>query len=197
MRTLGHVLTHILVYSLACIGAVCLMTGCQKHARNAGQESDALVGAPPSRQQDPFASRVLPPESAKAPTSGLMDLPADRSKTPRPALAKEARPTQIPESEPVAMVAPDPITPDEIKTPQGGPIQRCFSCVQICPMSDQSGNCSESKEDVICGWGTSSAQSDARKLAQAECNATLDMAREMPRFSRIDGACPAASCVPD
>lgn len=186
-----------LVYGLTCIGVVCVMTGCQKHARNAEQEGDALVGAPPSRQQDPFASRVLPPESAKAPTSGLMELPADRSKTPRPALAREARPAQIPDAEPVAVIAPEPTIPDEIKDPQSPPVQRCFSCVQICPMSDQSGDCSQSKEDVICGWGTSSARSDARKLAQAECDATLDMAREMPRFSRIDGACPAASCVAD
>lgn len=68
---------------------------------------------------------------------------------------------------------------------------RCFSCVKICPETDPTCRYSD---DVICGWGVHPEESTAARLAEAECEGALDVAREMPRFSSIDGACPAATC---
>ncbi len=183
------------VWSVTLVLAITLLTtGCPTHTQSPRDESDELVGAPPSQQQDPFASQVRPPDSARAPSTGMMDVEqAERGQTPRPALVKEARPEQVPKKDVVA--APAPVKPDGVEPMEA--LHKCFSCVQICPASDRSGDCSQSKEDVICGWGTSSSEPDARKLARAECDATLDMAREMPRFSRIDGSCPRATCTLD
>jgi len=104
-------------------------------------------------------------------------LPRDRTQTPRPALVTETEPEDI----------------EAIPEPPGG-MHRCFSCVKVCSVSDPTPDCSASAEDIICGWGTSEELPDAREMARAECDATLDMAREMPRFSRIEGECPVASC---
>lgn len=68
---------------------------------------------------------------------------------------------------------------------------RCFSCVKICPEADRA---CERGDDVICGWGVHPDQSTASKLATAECDGALDVARQMPKFSTISGACPRATC---
>jgi hypothetical protein len=103
------------------------------------------------------------------------------------------------ESEVVASRKPEPSASEAEKTraaeaseqdkqPRG---VRCFSCVRICPIE---GDCASAKKDVICGWGTHSTRSQAARLARAECDATLDMARQMPVWSRIEGSCPPATC---
>jgi len=68
---------------------------------------------------------------------------------------------------------------------------RCFSCVKICPETDP--NCRRS-DDVICGWGVHPEEGTASRLATAECDGALDVARDMPRFSTISGDCPRATC---
>lgn len=206
---------HILRQSLCVCLLLSILVGCSSSdaARKDDSSGDELIGAPPSRDRDPFASQALPPESARAPTSGRMDidpssLPEDRSLTPRPATAQPAAPSKehVEEAEressrppSSAVVTPPPAVEDPEVTaspsPRGTPPHRCFSCVRICPATDTTGDCSDSKEDMICGWGTALDEYEATKLARAQCDAALDMAREMPRFSRIDGACPVASCM--
>lgn len=137
---------------------------------------------------------------------------AEPETTPEVKPEPEVRTTPVvepePVSEPVAEVKPAPVVeppvavaarvePTTPKTtpPVEAPSQpQCFSCVRICAQSDPSEDCSQSAEDMICGWGTSDRESDARRLAQAQCDAVLDMARQMPRWRSIDGECPAASC---
>lgn len=68
---------------------------------------------------------------------------------------------------------------------------QCFSCVRICPTAR---GCDNTDEDVICGWGTHADAAQARQVARAQCDATLDLARQMPVWSRIDGQCPPATC---
>ncbi|MFB6351617.1 MAG: hypothetical protein ABEN55_02940 [Bradymonadaceae bacterium] len=77
---------------------------------------------------------------------------------------------------------------------------QCFSCVRICPVSSGSGeaggaaDCGGNERDVICGWGVHSEKASARRLATAECNGALDMARRMKTWSRIEGKCPEPTC---
>lgn len=129
-------------------------------------ESDGedIIGRPPARTEDPFSVTALPPPDAIAPVKGSID------ETP---------------IEPTAPAGPARPRPDGQR--------QCFSCVRVCPLSDLSPDCSESREDMICGWGAGDEEA-ARTLARAECNAALDMAREMPRWSSIDGSCPVATC---
>ena len=76
--------------------------------------------------------------------------------------------------------------------PKSSPGQvQCFSCVKICAVDDP--RC-EGSEDVICGWGVDLAREEASKMASAQCDGALDLARETPRWGRIEGDCPAATC---
>ena len=73
--------------------------------------------------------------------------------------------------------------------------EACFSCVRICPIDDLgNATCTEGSEDLICGWGSHENREDARRTARAHCDSSLDMARHMPNYSRIDGECPPATC---
>ena len=177
---------------VAALLALCALTSCYGPRSQRDGAGEDLIGAPPPAEHDPFASQVRPPDSARAPTSGTFDLaPADFSAVPQPASAIEAEPT--PTNTPPRAQGERAASGD--KSPDLP--HKCFSCVRICPLSDRSGDCSQSREDVICGWGTSPTETEAQRVARAECDATLDMAREMPRFSRIEGACPEARCAID
>ena len=171
--------------------ALCALTSCYGPRSPRDGAGEDLIGEPPPAEHDPFASQVRPPDSARAPTSGTFDIaPSDSSALPEPASVIEA--------EPIPLITP-PRAQGERASGEEPPKlpHKCFSCVQICPLSDRSGDCSQSREDVICGWGTSPTETEAQRVARAECDATLDMAREMPRFSRIEGACPEARCAID
>jgi len=147
--------------------------------------TDEIVGRPPTSDDDPFANKALPADAIPASTSGTVGEPGrDPDRNPdnpptedtAPAVAREAEPTEKPEN---------------VEDERG---YRCFSCVRICPDSDPTPDCSNTPENIICGWGASDVEPDAKRLARAECDATLDLARGMPRYSRIDGACPKATC---
>ncbi|MEM1348254.1 MAG: hypothetical protein AAGI01_06860, partial [Myxococcota bacterium] len=112
---------------------------------------------------------TLPAEAVAAPTSGLL---------------VEER--ELPE--------PEASVPDPPPVDAKGPAHQCYSCVRICPKSDATSDCRRSKEDLICGWGAGEEREAAVQLARAECDAALNLVRETPRFSRIDGACPPAAC---
>lgn len=153
------------------------------------------VEAPAPPEREPVVEPVLPepplPEPVVEPVEPVVEAlveptepvvaavepPPERSQAPVPALVTEAEPEDV-------EAMPEP----------SNDLHRCFSCVKVCSASDPTTDCSASAEDIICGWGTSEELPDARKMARAECDATLDMAREMPRFSRIEGECPVASC---
>lgn len=201
-----------LVCALACALAACT-TSKQDTAPD-----EEIIGRPPDRAEDPFAADVLPPEAVRAEASGTIGEPEPAEPTPEP-VEPDPDPVAVepaPEPDPVAAEpepAPDPdpepsprdetsrpaamasrAQPDRDPEPVDDGLFRCFSCVRICLLTDDTPGCSNSPEDLICGWGTSMDERDARELAQRECDATLDMVREMPRFSRIEGSCPPASC---
>ena len=146
------------------------------------ESADEIIGRPPPKDDDPFANRALPADAVPASSSGTVgDTDPGKTEPPaeervEPAVAKKAEPERQPENV------------------QNQPGYRCFSCVRICPDSDPTPDCSRTPENIIWGWGTSDRETDARSLARAECDATLDLARGMPRYSRIDGGCPAATC---
>lgn len=68
--------------------------------------------------------------------------------------------------------------------------EQCFSCVRICPLE---GRC-DADADVVCGWGTGPGREAAQLRARTECDAALDVLRRGDEWSRVEGACPAASC---
>jgi hypothetical protein len=164
---------------------ILLLTACTSGPAARGEEGDDIIGKPPPKTEDPFSVTALPPPDARAPATGAINAPA----TPP---ARES--THAPKPEPVTPPAPKPDAAPAARVEPAKELPQCFSCVRICPITDLSPDCSESREDVICGWGAGEDEDAARKLARAECNAALDMAREMPRFSSIDGSCPVASC---
>ncbi|MGM0555081.1 MAG: hypothetical protein ACQEVA_01770 [Myxococcota bacterium] len=112
----------------------------------------------------------------------------DAESEPEP--ESQPEPESKPEPEPLASRTPPESSPKAQDAPEPSGV-RCFSCVKICPLE---GDCASAKKDVICGWGTHSTRDQAARLARAECDATLDMARQMPVWSRIEGSCPAATC---
>ncbi|TXD39047.1 hypothetical protein FRC98_01185 [Lujinxingia vulgaris] len=69
----------------------------------------------------------------------------------------------------------------------------CFSCVKLCEPGDLTPECSESPEDLICGWGAHPDDIAARERARAHCEATLDLARRDKGYP-IEGQCPPATC---
>lgn len=188
-RTLPHILTSVLLVLPAC-----------RTSGAGAEDAEQIVGAPPPREEDPFIG-ALPPEAEPAPARGTVGPSADPAPEPEPEPDSEPEPDPEPDREP----EPEPEEPSrpavaaraEPDEPEPAPppdVHRCFSCVRVCPLSDQTADCSASAEDIICGWGTSPEREDARLMAQGECDATLDMARQMPRWSRIEGSCPEASC---
>lgn len=158
---------------------------------------DEIIGRPPPTDDDPFANKALPADAVPASSSGTVGAPDVEVSEPetRPEAKPEVKPEAKPETKPVEPAVAkkaEPVREPESVQPQPG--FRCFSCVRICPDSDPTPDCSRTPENIICGWGTSDEERDAKRLARAECDATLDLARGMPRYSRIDGGCPAATC---
>ncbi|AWV90464.1 hypothetical protein [Bradymonas sediminis] len=146
----------------------------------------------PTETAKPEIRAEEPPRPEAPPTPAAKVIP--------PMVKPEKAPAITPPDEPKVEVAPrgelaavvKPTPPKTRPAPPKSPeAPQCFSCVKICPLS---GDCAAGDEDIICGWGTQKQASVAKKLAQAQCDATLDMARQMPVWSRIDGQCPPATC---
>lgn len=155
--------------------------GCSTPKEREDKGAGQIVGAPPSAADDPYFIAFKPEEAVEVSAAGELE-PSDELEAqeteaePRTtALDAQARPAE--ESGP-----PPPAEPAS---------EQCFSCVRICPEGQ---SCDEYKEDIICGWGAHKDAALAQKLAKAECDATLDLARQMPVWSRIDGECPQATC---
>lgn len=175
-------------------------TGCSlfkpQQATPPAQEN--LIGRPPTPEQDdPLFARALPAEAIPAEPSGRIGTDAPKETDAQGPVPKEEPslaashsiepPLTGPEVEPE--IAPE-LEPKAERQPPA-----CFSCVQICPL-DQRGrpNCQDRADDLICGWGSHPDADIARETAKIHCDATLDMARQLPNYSDISGSCPIATC---
>lgn len=184
--------------TLALLCASCLSACTTSKAPE--RASDEIMGRPPAIAEDPFAHRVLPADAVRVEARGTIGEPATPTWSPnqpdpsKPELSEpevsEPEDAVVPQTEVAVATRSEPLDPPTLE-PTG---HRCFSCVRICAESDRTVGCTRSAQDIICGWGTSDSAEEAMALARAECDATLDMARGMPLYSRIDGQCPAASC---
>jgi hypothetical protein len=161
-----------------------VVTGCVTGAPPARTERAGLIGAPPTATEDPFAERTLPSEAARAPTSGMIGDEDARNGAAAPSnRATPATPDDGPKPADEVVGAPAP--------PE---VERCFSCVRICPEGVSVAECEEREDELICGWGSDRDRQQARRLARAQCDGALDMSRRMGRFSEIEGSCPPAAC---
>ena len=213
--------THSPRWLLALLLLLNITPACSKPAeRRAEAVEDTIIGRPPPARDDPFADATLPPDAKPAPASGYMGdenrarpqpMPDDqRAATVR---APKPEPKVIVKPAPKVIVKPAPIepTPKPTPTPAVAVVTRprdttptptpatdaphqCFSCVRVCAVADAANGCADSPEDMICGWGAAEDRASAQRMAQAQCDATLNMARDMPLWSSIEGSCPPASC---
>lgn len=154
-------------------------------AQNTEESSDEVIGEPPSETADPFRIMNTPEEASPASATGY--------------IAPEESDEEADEESQVAMKAseaePSEREKEAHEPEEAGEVQ-CFSCVRICPVDagSSSADCSGKKRDVICGWGVHAERSAAERLARAECDGALDMARQTKTWKRIEGRCPPASC---
>jgi hypothetical protein len=138
------------------------------------EDDMAMVGAPPRNDDDSLFRFALPAEAVPAQPSGRIGIP------------DETEPSDI--EEPITAPEEDFSDPRQDRA-------ACFSCVRICPVgSGGHAECSDDPDDLICGWGSYHDANKARQMAQAQCDATLDMARYMPNYAEIEGSCPPATC---
>ena len=159
---------------LACLSLLVVpLVSCQSSGAEQQKNDQNVVGSPPSEEDDPFRIIQTPDDAEEAPAKGTIG--GDDS-----AAAKPVEPQEPP---------PEQTRPDE---------HQCFSCVRLCPTNENGefvdGECAASGEDVICGWGVHPKRSAAQKMAQAECKGALDLTRQMPTWSEIQGRCPEATC---
>ena len=164
--------------------------GCGSSGKEARGE-EKVIGAPPSEGEDPFQMMTTPEDASEVSSSGYIG--------PEEGDEQEDEKEGSPEDEPVAVEAsrakPEDGATEPPPKPEGSGV-RCFSCVRICPVDEASrgAECAGGERDVICGWGVHGREADAARLAKAECDGALDMARRMKTWSRIEGECPPATC---
>lgn len=143
--------------------------------------------ADPEENEVASASKEAVSEAAEKPQHE-QDSTVETQPEPKTRVAPRGELASVTKSAPPKTRArlPEPTVPPETPTQP-----HCFSCVKICPVE---GGCDQADEDIICGWGTQERADEAKTLARAQCDATLDLARQMPVWSRIDGECPPAAC---
>ena len=161
-------------------------------------EPSGRIVAP--RRDTPSPPRDLDPEPEPEPVSISEPRPTPPTPPvviPDPIVEPEPQPEPTAPPMIAAPSAPDPpleVEPEELPPPphRGN---ACFSCVRICPVDHRGrAQCSDDADDLICGWGTHENIEEARRTATAHCDATLEMARQTPIYSRIGGQCPPARC---
>ncbi len=79
-------------------------------------------------------------------------------------------------------------TPEEVSKETPLTKTQCFSCVKIC----ESEACEDA--DSICGWGVDYDKESASLRATAECDGALNLTRSNPKWKRVNGNCPIATC---
>ncbi len=152
---------------LLSIVALVLLASCS--GPDTREEPETVIGTPPSPKDDPFFFVAMPAEAVPAAATGTIGSGGANGANESP--------------EKAADTAPRPRT--------GG--AECFSCVRICPETVSDAECGDGY-DTICGWGRSADRTAASQIATGECDAALDLARSGSRYSKITGACPAATC---
>lgn len=169
---------------------------CETTSAQIKKDDNQVIGRPPERAEDPFADDVLPPDASQTSTAGVMDVPSSKPPKDDAPQKTDPKPPQIAvKTEPKTQPNIQPKTRVDPETAPDAPVgHQCYSCVRICPKQDTSSDCSESKEDMICGWGTAPTKEDASRLAQGQCTAALNLVRDAPQWSSISGGCPVASC---
>ncbi|QDG50075.1 hypothetical protein FIV42_04790 [Persicimonas caeni] len=186
----GHGWMVLILVVSTVLAPACTSTS-QKKTETA---EDEVIGRPPPADEDPFFVKSMPGEAVPVAASGSIgdeeEEEVDEPKAPgdstQPNDSDEDKGRELAAKAPETETSePEPRSSTRVDQPQ------CFSCVRICPVE---GDCSEAKEDVICGWGVHEQSQEAKRRAKAECDATLDMARQMPMWSEIAGECPAATC---
>ena len=184
---------------IAATATVLLMTalpGCTSSTPTRVDDPDEFIGSPPENDDDALFRHALPAEAVPADPSGRVG----RSGAPvveEPAVVEEPDVVEEREviEEPTVASVERPV--EEFEPPEDlVPARRaCFSCVRICPVTDDGRlACDEGADDLICGWGSHDEESEASRAAQAHCEASLDMARHMPNYSEIEGQCPRPTC---
>ncbi len=198
---------YALCIALAAVGLFAA-PACSSGPAPEEDDRDQFIGRPPPPEKDdPFFAHALPAEAVPAEPSGRI---GDRPPAPPEPAEPEPEPEPVelePEPEPVEpepeelAALDEPDRPERPERPVEDPPEiidekaSCFSCVRICPVNDDgSTHCSDADDDLICGWGSHDDAEEAKKTARAHCDATLDMARQMPNYSEISGTCPPATC---
>ena len=171
---------HLLLWG-ALLALALLLVGSCGGAQSPDDSDEEVIGAPPSETEDPFKVVNTPAKAERADSSGYIG-PGEDSVA---AKASEATPSDEKKRD---------------RAPEKPGAIQCFSCVRICPLSSSGSDtsptvdCEGAERDVICGWGVHRKEGKAGKLARAECDGALQMARRMKTWSRIEGSCPPASC---
>ena len=150
-------------------------------------DTGELVGKPPSQQEDPFAVRIRPAQAVPVASTGTIEA----TPTPPPAMVRPTLPKGEAEG---GLSKENNPNRDAERSFAEDPRAHCFSCVRICPADHSVKACEEAQGDVICGWGAAVRPEEAQRVAQAQCDHTLGMARETPQWGEISGACPPATC---
>ena len=143
------------------------------------EEQESMVGGPPRGDDDSLFRHALPAEAVAAEATGQVGVP------------DAPEDVDVPDAFEDVDVPDDPgATPEH---PDGE--SACFSCIRICPVDEEGrADCSDGSNDLICGWGSHGDSQRAQQMAQAQCDASLDMARYMPTYADIEGQCPPATC---
>lgn len=172
------------VMALTSLVAAFALSGCGGGS-SGQQRDDELVGRPPEASEDPFHFDTMPAEAVPAEPRGEIEESAPVAADEAPGGSAATARSEASDS-----------SPERGSGEREQRSYQCFSCVRLCPIDDQgdAANCANAKEDTICGWGVDADAGRAGRLARAECNGALDMAREMPNWSRIEGECPPATC---
>lgn len=171
------------------VGAV----GCSSSNKET-RGDDRVIGEPPDQNEDPFQLMSTPDDASSTSSSGYIG-PDEEAEEEQEA-DKESPETDESVAVETTRAEPEATERKLPPKPEAGKGVRCFSCVRICPIetAGRGADCSGDERDVICGWGVHETKADASRLARAECDGALDMARRMKTWSRIDGECPAATC---
>ncbi len=168
-----------------------LLAACSSNREVKRDESTEVLGTPPTAAEDPFFYLARPPVDAKADATGTI---GDATSKPK---ASDGNDVEL-RAENLALKNELAVARKRVEELEKGAalssgsasdLAQCHSCVRLCPLR---GNCADDAE-LVCGWGTGKKQQDAKLRATAECNGALEAMRG-GAFSRIEGACPIASC---
>lgn len=157
-----------------------------------------MVGGPPRDDDDSLFRHALPAEAVPADPSGQIGVP-DEPEPDKPEAVEDTadEATAVDDTPDISEAELEVPDEEDIAPPPDIPDGKaaCYSCIRICPIDDDGyADCGGGPGDLICGWGSHEDDEQARQMARAQCDASLDLARHMPNYSDIEGDCPPATC---